>query len=269
MKIVSFAAVKGGVGKTTICYNWGEYLAKKCDKKILFIDMDNQCSLTQTFHAYDSQNNIGNIFQGRNVSPQNVDNNIDIISGNYSLDMLEALIENKTNKNMLLFMWMEQNREKLIKYDYILIDCHPDFGIATKNAIVVSHAIVSPLIPNQYSYNSRENIETRLDNFKKEAIDYRTGETYVTAKLFFLLNILYNSTASHELLKNTQNDDQIIERIPKRELFNKTTFDEEKNEKPISLVEMEQDSKIIQRHRKFFKQIDHAFANMKQKIDNL
>lgn len=29
MKIITFAAIKGGVGKTTLTFNYGEWLAKK------------------------------------------------------------------------------------------------------------------------------------------------------------------------------------------------------------------------------------------------
>lgn len=46
MKIISFSAIKGGVGKTTLAYNYGEWLADK-GNKILFIDIDHQCNLNQ------------------------------------------------------------------------------------------------------------------------------------------------------------------------------------------------------------------------------
>ena len=45
MKIITFAAIKGGVGKTTLTFNYGEWLAKK-GHKVLLIDLDHQCNLT-------------------------------------------------------------------------------------------------------------------------------------------------------------------------------------------------------------------------------
>lgn len=270
MKIISFAAIKGGVGKTTLCYNWGEFLARKLNKKVLFIDMDNQCSLTQTFNAYDVDNNIGNIFHDEDAAPITIEENVDIISGNANLDNYEALIENRTNKNMLLFLWMARHDEALQKYDYVLIDCHPDLGTATKNAIIVSHAIFSPLLPNQYSYDSRENIEVRLENLKKEAVDYNTGNSYVTAELMFLLNrVRMNTHSSRELVENSKGDDAIIATIPERELFNKSTFIEEGAERATPLIEMEEDKKVYQRNQNFFKDIDKTFINMKEKVDTL
>ena len=37
MKIITFAAIKGGVGKTTLTFNYGEWLAKKGHKILLQI----------------------------------------------------------------------------------------------------------------------------------------------------------------------------------------------------------------------------------------
>ena len=51
MKILSIAAIKGGVGKTTLTFNFGEWLAEK-GNNILYIDLDHQCNLTQTYDIY-------------------------------------------------------------------------------------------------------------------------------------------------------------------------------------------------------------------------
>ncbi|TVX19564.1 ParA family protein, partial [Streptococcus pneumoniae] len=48
MKIITFAASKGGVGKTTLTFNYGEWLASK-GHNVLFIDLDHQCNLTQCY----------------------------------------------------------------------------------------------------------------------------------------------------------------------------------------------------------------------------
>ncbi|MDK6305049.1 ParA family protein, partial [Lactobacillus crispatus] len=51
-KIITFSAIKGGVGKTTIAYNFGSWLADN-HKNVLFIDLDHQCNLSQTYNVYD------------------------------------------------------------------------------------------------------------------------------------------------------------------------------------------------------------------------
>ena len=88
MKIISFAAIKGGVGKTTLAYNFGEWLAKN-GKKILFIDLDHQCNLSQTYDVYgdESIGTVANIFlQQGDVTINHVKENIDLIAGNMHLD---------------------------------------------------------------------------------------------------------------------------------------------------------------------------------------
>lgn len=47
--VLTVLNLKGGVGKTTLAMNYGAYLAREKKKRVLFIDMDYQGSLTNTF----------------------------------------------------------------------------------------------------------------------------------------------------------------------------------------------------------------------------
>ena len=49
MKKLVFFNTKGGTGKTTLCYNYGWYLAQKRKKKVLFLDFDPQINLVKSF----------------------------------------------------------------------------------------------------------------------------------------------------------------------------------------------------------------------------
>lgn len=191
MKIITFAAIKGGVGKTTLTFNYGEWLARK-GHKVLFIDLDHQCNLTQCYNIYESKNTIANAFKGGDVDIKQLKENISLIPGSVQLDTVERDLENSDKKNMLLYLWLEDNYEKkkLDQFDYILIDCRPDFATATKNAVAVSHAIISPLTPSEFGYNAKFNLSTRLEAFRKDVIDYRTRESYITAELYFLANMI-------------------------------------------------------------------------------
>ena len=71
MKIITFAAIKGGVGKTTLSYNFGEWLAKQ-DKRVLLVDADSQCSLSQTYGIYNTKQNIADIFESNNNRAQDL-----------------------------------------------------------------------------------------------------------------------------------------------------------------------------------------------------
>lgn len=265
MKIVSFAAIKGGVGKTTLAYNFGEWVAKQ-GKKILYIDLDHQCNLSQTYDVYGDKEigTVANIFlQQDNVTINHVKKNIDLIAGNMHLDDIETSIENMTNKNMRLYMWLNNNfdRLNLNQYDYIIIDCHPDFSTATKNAIIVSHDIISPITPSKHGFDAKFNLEDRINELRKEAIEFSTGESYVTAKLFFVANMIKrNTSSSNEMLSTIKDDKTVIAVIPEKELFNRSNLDS------IPVVDMKDDTRTYNRNYNFFQDFEKTFANIEQRL---
>ena len=259
MKIISFAAIKGGVGKTTLAYNFGEWLAKQ-NNKVLFIDLDHQCNLSQTYEVYGDEKigTVANIFlQKDNVTINHVKVNIDLIAGNMHMDDIE------TNKNMRLYMWLNNNFDSLgiNQYDYIIIDCHPDFSTATKNAIIVSHDIISPITPSKHGFDAKYNLQDRIDDLRKEAIEFSTGESYVTAKLYFIANMIKrNTSSSNEMLESIKDDKSVIAVIPEKELFNRSNLDE------VSVVEMENDTRTYNRNYNFFQEFEKTFKNIQESL---
>lgn len=181
MKIITFTAIKGGVGKTTLTLNYGDWLAKH-GKKVLLIDLDHQCNLTTVFEKTRRNNTIAEAFKeddnAQKVKIDSVGPNLDLIAGFIDLDVLGSYLENNSNKEMMLFMWFKNNSDSLnlTDYDYILIDTHPDFSTITKNAIAISNYLLSPITPSEHGYNAKFDLETRLEKFRKSLFDYRTVE---------------------------------------------------------------------------------------------
>ena len=268
MKIISFAAIKGGVGKTTLTFNYAEWLAKK-GHNVLLLDLDHQCNLTQCYNIYEIQNTITNAFKGGDVEIKQVKENISLIPGSVQLDAVERDLENSDKKNMLLYLWLEDNYEKkrLDRFDYLLIDCRPDFATATKNAIAVSHAIISPLTPSEFGYNAKFNLSSRLEAFRKDVIDYRTRESYITAKLYFLANMIRpNYGSSRELLEalgleaQEKGTNNLLGIVPAKELFNHSTIDK------VSIADMKENSDLYRKHKTFFEDLEQTFSNIYDRI---
>ncbi|WP_153057748.1 ParA family protein, partial [Streptococcus suis] len=89
----------------------GEWLAKR-GHRVLFIDLDHQCNLTQTYNVFESEGTVADIFTRKgNVVIHQVKENIDLIAGYIRLDKLEKELETKSYKDMLLYMWFEDNYE--------------------------------------------------------------------------------------------------------------------------------------------------------------
>lgn len=239
MKILSVVGIKGGIGKSTVVKNLisrlkTRLLLANSSKKILVIDLDHQCNLTQSYGIYESEGTVVNMFKRNDddVSIIHVDDKIDIIPGAMDLDIIESELETKTFKDMLMYMWLEKNYDKIDgdQYEYVIIDCRPDFSIATRNAIAISHMLLSPIIPSQYSLNARDNLETRLRLYCEENIDYKTGESNIDAELYFVGNMIKHNTAtSKSLLSELEGDDRVLGWIPHKELFNRATMISDEN----------------------------------------
>ena len=270
MKIVTLSAIKGGVGKTTITYNYGEWLADQ-GKKVLLIDLDHQCNLSQTYEIYGESSNVGKIFDpdsDGNVKINHVKPNIDLLAGDMTLDEKEEKIENQSNKNMLLYLWLYHNIKKmnLEQYDYILIDTHPDFSLATKNAIVVSDDVLSPITPSEHGYKAKWNLEIRFNNFKDEAIDFNTMKSFVTAKLYFIANMLEKGrNSTKELLENLdkereKGDNSCIGLLPRKEVFNRSTIDK------IPLSEQAKKVAVYHADKEFFDSVNQTFQSITNKL---
>ncbi|XBW67415.1 ParA family protein (plasmid) [Macrococcus psychrotolerans] len=153
-----------------------------------------------------------------------IDEYSSILPGYMRLDEVEKSITTKSNKDMLLYMWLEDNYHKLNleEFDFIIIDIRPDCSTITKNAVVVSHSIFSPITPSEHGFSSRDNLLERFNEFKNEMIDF----SYLTANLYFIANMVkHNTKSSIEFKKVLHKIDDIIAIFPHKELFNNSTLE--------------------------------------------
>ncbi|WP_273449399.1 ParA family protein [Streptococcus ferus] len=264
MKLLSFVAIKGGVGKTTLALLSGQYLAGK-GYKVLFIDLDHQCNLTHFYDVYEDKSTVANVFAGSDdVAILSVAPNIDLIAGSMKLDESERKLETDPNQNMYLYDWLGDNLESknLDQYDYVILDCRPDFGIATRNAIAVSHTLFSPIIPSDFAFEAKENLEVRLEQYRKTEIVRPSRESLITAQLYFVPNMIKHNTAkSKELLEALKNDKSVVGLIPQKELFNRATKEE-------TVIDMMLDSTLRSEHRTFFSVLEGTLNYIKEVTDN-
>ncbi|ETA74592.1 ParA family protein [Ligilactobacillus equi] len=262
MEIVTICSTKGGVGKTTISYNFGEWLAAN-GNQVLLIDLDQQCNLSQLYGLESTSNNIGNLFDKLNDEEMSVyhttSENIDIIPGYKKLHRLIANIETDPHKYFFLFRWFRKNYETVKKYDYVIVDCHPSFDTLVKNAVAVSDVLFCPITPTEHGYDAKF---TFMDDFveykESEAIDMSTEESYVRAKVYYIGNMVkHNTESSRNFLKIIENNPEVIAVLPNRELFNRSTLEH------TPLVKMERsDESKYKRYASTYKEIDAEFKKM-------
>ena len=282
MKVISFVGIKGGIGKTSLAKEFIEKLKRELkqrgsEKKILALDLDHQCNLTQAHGLYESEGTVVNIFKRQgDVVIHHIDEQLDMIAGAMDLDVIESELETKTFKDMLLYMWLDNNYDDIDadQYEYVVIDCRPDFSIATRNAVAISDMLLSPIIPSQYSLDSRQNLETRLQMYADENIDYKTGESNIDAELYFLGNMIkHNTLASKELVQQLENDPKVLGFVPYKELFIRATIaDSENGVQPsvYDLIEKDEYNGIrLSDHRHFLFELDGVFNKVLLKLDSI
>ena len=155
-KVIAIASQKGGVGKTTTVINLGVSLAI-FQQKTLVIDIDPQGSIAETFHlsSFDLPHGLYDVFVNKiplsmavtdiglenfNIVPSNVENEDD------EMELYTAAFNLKLLRNII-------NPYRKV-YDYILIDCPPNLGTLTMNAIIASDSVIIPVQCEYYSIKS-------------------------------------------------------------------------------------------------------------------
>ena len=133
--------------------------------------------------------------------------------------------------------------------------------VLTKNAIIVSHDILSPITPSKHGFDAKFNLQDRIDDLRKEAIEFSTGQSYVTAQLYYIANLVKrNTSSSNEMVAAVKDDPTVIAIIPEKELFNRSNLD------AVPVVEMKEDTRTYNRNYNFFQDFEKTFKQIEDKL---
>ncbi|QYU56821.1 ParA family protein [Weissella confusa] len=266
MKIVTFLAEKGGVGKTTMAYEFGEYLAKEKQHNVLLIDVDQQLSLSETYGLVDQQQHSSvNMFRNMDVKIHHMSDNLDLIPGSFLLESLDVELMQQDNHLHTLNFWLEDfdSIHNWEQYDYIIFDTHPDFKAVNRAVVMASDVIMMPIEPERFGISARTKLENRIALFKENNRNpLNRNESLVTAELLFFNNkINKRRIHSQKLLADTADDPKVVANVPEREIF-KHSIDQS-----VSLVDMAHGKLKDPRMTDLFIQVFGAFDKMQAAID--
>src|SRR5205807_6019116 len=159
--ILSFANNKGGTGKTTTAVNLGTALAQS-GRRVLLVDLDPQGSATVSF-GFDKAKLLYTVYdvlaQSRKMESVVLDTkfeNLSLVPSNLDLAGAEVELSSVRGREFVLREALSGPKRK---YDVILLDCPPNIGILTVNAIVASDLL---MVPVQAEYYSMDGFPTLL-----------------------------------------------------------------------------------------------------------
>lgn len=218
MAILTFYNHKGGVSKTTTTFNLGHLLASK-GKRVLFVDADPQCNLTElclgpllvTIDAEMEASAIVRSLPGSTirdalmprisgeVAAVDIDSietvslkeNIDLIRGDVELttledDISEAHRQRFASRTNLMRTYVAIG-DMLVRlgaersYDYILVDLGPSAGAITRSFFLACDAFFVPVAADCFNVQAIKTLSKILEIWLDEHAQIR--ETYKSLSL--------------------------------------------------------------------------------------
>ncbi len=144
-RIIAILNNKGGVGKTTTCFNLASAYADQ-GLRILAIDLDPQSHLAVSFGVTDSTvSGVDEIFL-RHVEARSlihpVQENLDLLPAGMRLGEVEKLAAKGRSQAEVVANAITPLRAD---YDLVLIDCPPNAGLLNFNALFACSEILIPV----------------------------------------------------------------------------------------------------------------------------
>ena len=162
-RVISFINEKGGIGKTSCCFNIAWEISKR--KKVLMIDMDGQRANLTYFAGIDKDSGVKTMFDVLKMDVPmseitiSISDNLFIIPGTVNVASLDSTAKVTRMKKAI--------QEVIDTYDYIFIDVNPTPNWSHVLTLSTCNYIIIPMLPDVATLEANkgiaESVEELLD----------------------------------------------------------------------------------------------------------
>ena len=161
-RVITFINEKGGIGKTSCCFNTAWELANR--KRILMIDMDGQRANLTFFCGVEKTNSMKTMF---NALVEQLDLNDIKVHVKENLDIIPAKsMVSEITSGIKIIRMIKAIQTVKDKYDYIFIDVNPSPTWSHALALSVSNYLIIPMLPDITSLEGNNGITESVEDIK-------------------------------------------------------------------------------------------------------